>query len=294
MKTIVIAGASGFVGQHLKRFFESNGWRVLTIGRSHADGVWSDQASLVHALNGADAVVNLAGKSVNCRFTKANVKELIRSRVETTQAIGEAIGLCKSPPPVWINASGASIYREHVSEPNTEDSPTDGEGTMAEVARQWERAFFESPTPGTRKAALRITLVLGRNGGVFPIFKTLVMLGQGGRQGSGEQMMSWIHVDDLCSAMLWIINQNSIGATVNAAAPSPMSNANFMSDFRKSTQVKVGLPAPELLIRIGTGIIGADSELVLRGMDVAPHALAKSGFTFQFPSLQSALADLLN
>ncbi len=294
MRTIVIAGASGFVGQHMKRHFESSGWRVLTIGRSASDGVWSDQSSLVRALNGADAVVNLAGKSVNCRFTKANVKELIRSRVETTQAIGEAIGLCKIPPLVWINASGASIYREEVTSPNTEDSPTDGAGTMAEVARLWERAFFESPTPDTRKAALRITLVLGRNGGVFPIFKTLVKLGQGGRQGSGEQMMSWIHVDDLCSAMLWIINQNSIGAIVNAAAPSPMSNADFMSDFRKATHVKVGLPAPELLIRIGTGIIGADSELVLRGMDVVPHALAKSGFTFQFPSLQSALADLLN
>ena len=183
MKTIVIAGASGFVGKNLTRYFVDAGWNVLTVGRGKADATWNDQPSLIRALEGADAVVNLAGKSVNCRFTASNVAELIRSRVGTTTALGDAIALCSSPPKVWINASGASIYREQVSQANTEESPTDGEGTMAEVARQWEAAFNGCNTPNTRKVVLRITLVLGQDGGVLPLFKRLVRLGQGGRQG---------------------------------------------------------------------------------------------------------------
>ncbi len=292
MKTIVIAGASGFVGKNLSSHFVEAGWKVLTVGRTKADATWNDQPSLIRALEGTDAVVNLAGKSVNCRFTASNVAELIRSRVETTTALGDAIALCSTPPKVWINASGASIYREQVSQANTEERPTDGEGTMAEVARQWERALYDAPTPNTRRVALRITLVLGSDGGVFPIFKTLVRFGQGGRQGSGQQMMSWIHVEDLIRLIHFILQTTHVKGPVNAAAPNAMSNSEFMRVFRECAGVRLGIPAPEALIRVGTTLIGADSELVLRGMFVASRKLKEERFSFAFPSLDAALKNL--
>ncbi len=285
MKTIVIAGASGFVGKNLTRYFSELGWNVLSIGRSNADATWSDQSSLMHVLEGADAVVNLAGKSVNCRFNSANVSELIRSRVETTRAIGDAIALCKRPPSVWINASGASIYREQVKEANTEQSAIDGTGTMAEVARQWEASLYASAVPHTRKIALRITLVLGEDGGVWPIYKRLARFGLGGRQGNGKQMMSWIHVQDLCRLVQHCIDNEQLTGPVNAAAPGSISNADFMSVVRSSVGIRFGWPASVAEISLGTALIGVPKELVLRGMWVTSSVLQSSSFRFLYPTL---------
>lgn len=292
MRTIVVAGASGFVGSHVKSHFTSLGWRVLTVGRSNADAAWNDQPSLIRALNGAEAVLNLAGKSVNCRFTRSNVDELIRSRVETTRAIGEAIALCASPPKVWINAGGASIYREDPGYANTENSAADGKGTMAEVARYWESAFLGAPQSPTRKVILRITLVLGKDGGVFPIFKLLVKLAQGGKQGNGKQMMSWIHVTDLVRLIEFIIGNPAVSGVFNAAAPEPLSNQEFMRTFRGVMGFPFGIPAPAALIKVGTTLIGADSELILRGMHVVSERAKVSGFSFRFARLKDALEDL--
>ncbi len=282
MKTIVIAGASGFIGKHVQDFFKSESWQVLTIGRTNSDAVWSDQTSLVKILEGADAVVNLAGKSVNCRFTEANVRELIQSRISTTRAIGEALGKCERPPAVWINASGASIYREHVSQANTESSPTDGEGTMAEVARQWEHAFFTSVTPSTRKIALRISLVIGRDGGVLPIYLRLARLGLGGKQGSGRQMMSWIHIDDLVQLVASLVQSTSFSGVVNAAAPESLTNSDFMRTIRESVSMPIGFPAPTIAIRLGTFLIGASHELVLRGMWVQSEVAETLDFSYRY------------
>jgi len=282
MKTIVIAGASGFIGAHLSRHFESLGWKVKTIGRSRSNGTWDDQSSLIRTLEGSDAVVNLAGKSVNCRFTRSNVEELIRSRVETTAAIGEAIAHCKQPPAVWINASGASIYREHVSAANNEQSPTDGEGVMAEVARQWEAAFFESKLPTTRKVALRISLVLGEDGGVWPILKRLAHFGLGGKQGSGKQMMSWIHIKDLCRMIEHVISNENIGGVLNAACPGSVSNREFMKVVRSSVDRKWGWPASVLEIKLGTALLGIPAELILRGMWVRNEHKHMTDFSFHY------------
>jgi uncharacterized protein len=285
MKTIVIAGASGFVGKNLTTYFEELGWKVLSIGRSTADATWNDQSSMLRVLEGADAVVNLAGKSVNCRFTSSNVSELIRSRVETTRAIGDAIALCKRPPAVWINASGASIYREQVKEANTEQSAIDGTGTMAEVARKWEDALYASALPHTRRIALRITLVLGEDGGVWPIYKRLARVGLGGRQGSGKQMMSWIHVQDLCRLVQHCIEDEKLSGAINAAAPGSISNTEFMSMVRSSVGVRFGWPASVAEISIGTALIGVPKELVLRGMWVTSAVLQSSSFRFLYPTV---------
>ena len=286
MKTIVIAGASGFIGAHLSRYFESLGWKVKTIGRSNSHGSWDNPQSIVAALEAADAVVNLAGKSVNCRFSKANVDELIRSRVDTTRAIGEAIVQCVNPPQVWVNASGASIYREHVGEANTELSPTDGEGVMAEVARLWEAAFFESKLPTTRKVALRISLVLGDDGGVWPILKRLARFGLGGKQGSGKQMMSWIHIKDLCSLIQYIVEHEKIVGLVNAASPGCISNREFMKVVRTSVGRKWGWPASTLEIKLGTALLGVPPELILRGMWVRSRV---EDFNYTYSDLRMLL-----
>jgi uncharacterized protein (TIGR01777 family) len=293
MPTIVVAGASGFVGKHLVRYFREHSWKVITVGRRNADATWDDQPSLIRALEGADAVVNLAGKSVNCRFTPANVQDLTRSRVETTQAIGDAIVQCKQPPAVWINASGASIYREEVPSANTEESPIDGAGVMADVARAWEQALFAVSTPNTRRVALRITLVLGPDGGVFPIFKRLTQLGQGGAQGSGRQWMSWIHVDDLIRLIVFIISSNELSGPVNGAAPEPLMNREFMAKLRKSMRFPFGIPAPAPLIRMGTAMLGVDSELILRGMRVTSRKAIEHGFVFNYPSVDGAFDSLV-
>ncbi|MFM7233038.1 MAG: TIGR01777 family oxidoreductase [Flavobacteriales bacterium] len=289
MKTIVIAGASGFVGGHLSRHFESIGWKVKTIGRKRCDGTWDNPSSLVQVLEGADAVVNLAGKSVNCRFTKSNVEELVRSRVETTRAIGDAVVQCKTPPPVWINASGASIYREQVDEANTEKSATDGEGTMAEVARRWEEAFFGCSCANVRKVALRITLVLGDDGGVWPIYKRLARWGLGGRQGSGRQMMSWIHVDDLCRLVQHCATTPQVEGPVNAAAPGSVSNRDFMSAVLAAVGVKWGYPASAFEINMGTSILGIPGELILRGMWVKNEQASIAGFSYSLPTLSDVI-----
>ncbi|MFM2200905.1 MAG: hypothetical protein RL040_105 [Bacteroidota bacterium] len=292
MKKVAIAGASGFIGEYLSSLLQSNGWSVVRIGRSNADATWNDQPSLVRALEGAHAVVNLAGKSVNCRFNDRNVKELISSRVETTRAIGDAIALCKQPPSIWVNASGASIYPETTGKPNSEESSNDGKGTMADVARKWEMALDSSNTPHTKKVALRISLVLGNGGGVYPTFRILTKAFQGGAQGSGSQMMSWIHIHDLCAMILKLIESENPPSIINAAAPQPLSNSQFMRIFRNSLGISLGIGAPAVFIQIGTALLGVDSELVLRGMNVVSSKAKQIGFQFTFPSLDVALEDL--
>jgi uncharacterized protein (TIGR01777 family) len=292
MKTIVIAGASGFIGSYLGGYFALQGWKVLTIGRNKADGTWDNQPSLVRVLEKADALVNLSGKSVNCRFSDENVKELIRSRVDTTRALGEAIALCRQPPRVWINAGGASIYRENVEKVNTEASPVDGKGVMADVARRWEEALNSSNTPQTRKVVLRITLVLGREGGVYPIFRFLTRTLNGGTQGSGNQMMSWIHIHDLARLICSIIEHEQAPSIVNAAAPHPVSNKEFMLAFRKTLGIRFGISAPAWLIKLGTAAIGVDSELILRGMNVKSAVADDLNFRFDYETVESALRNL--
>lgn len=292
MKTIVIAGASGFIGENLNAFFAMKGWKVCTIGRASADATWNDQSSIIRVLESANAVVNLSGKSVNCRFTHKNIQELIDSRVQTTRALGDAIALCKNPPPIWVNASGASVYRDDVKRANTEDSPLDGSGTMAQVARLWEQALNECQTPRTHKVALRISLVLGRNGGVYPTFRMLTRMLQGGPQGSGNQMMSWIHITDLSHLIYTLVNHDNPPSAINAAAPEPLTNKAFMREFRSSLRIGLGIGAPSWMIKVGTTVLGVDSELVLRGMHVVSARTQALDFQFEYPTLASALSDL--
>jgi len=330
MKRIILAGGSGFLGNALAKNFLSQQWEVIVLTRSpreRGDGAkeiaWDakslgDWAKLVE---GADVVVNLTGRSVDCRYTEKNRREIIASRVDSTRVIGEAIARCAKPLRVWLNASSATIYRHTFDRAMDENGETGAtleakDEFSIEVIRQWERALSADYTAGvgqasrlspsenthevrdrrdacpTRKVALRITLVLGADGGVFPVFRRLARFGLGGRMGSGKQFVSWIHVEDFCRAVQWIIAHENLSGPINLAAPNPVPNAEMMNTLCKVCSAPFGLPATEWMLEIGAFFLRTETELILKSRRVAPGKLIQSGFEFRFPLLRDALEDL--
>ena len=248
-QTIILAGGSGFLGGELARHFRALGWDVVVLARSpnpRADGVrevaW-DAKSLgdwVRELDGASAVVNLTGRSVDCRYNAKNRREIMESRVNSTRVIGEAIARCETPPRVWLNSSTATVYAHtfdkiHDESSNDMDSAADAKDAFSvEVAQAWERALNEAKTHSTRKVALRTSMVLGlgRNS-VFPVLRRLTRFGLGGRQGSGRQFVSWIHFEDFCRAVEWIVRHDELSGPVNLCGPQPLPNTEMMRRFRE-------------------------------------------------------------
>ncbi|MFS0718722.1 TIGR01777 family oxidoreductase [Arthrobacter sp. 1P04PC] len=289
-KTVVIAGASGFIGKHLSRRFAEDGWKVRTIGRSPlASATWSDEAAITAALEGADLLVNLAGRTVNCRYNRRNRAEILESRVSTTRVLGTALSRCSAPPPTWLNASTGTIYRDARDRPQTEDDGDLGEGFSVDVARAWEAALAEAPTPVTRKVALRIAIVLGPGGGVMRPLAALARLGLGGRMGPGTQKFSWIHVEDLYRTIRFLHSRTELDSPVNVATPEAVSNRELMRSVRRIYRVPLGLPTPAWLLKIGAIIIRTETELVLKSRWVEPRKLLDAGFTYRYPTLDTAL-----
>ena len=303
---IIIAGGSGFLGTALARRFAARGDEVMVLTRAakpRTDGVreisWGaktagDWAALV---DGAGVVLNLTGKSVDCRYTEENRRAIIASRVDSTRAIGEAIARCAKPPRVWLNASSATLYKHAPDHPADESSPTGAtpeahDAFSIEVIREWERALDEARTPDTRKVALRITMVFGPTVGVFPVLRRLTRFGLGGRMGSGRQFVSWIHEEDFCRAIEWLIERDDLNGPVNLAAPNPLTNAEMMRLMRQACGMPVGLPATEWMLEIGAFFLRTETELILKSRRVVPGRLLASGFQFHFPSLEKALGDL--
>jgi uncharacterized protein (TIGR01777 family) len=306
MKRIILAGGNGFLGQALADKFIPRGYEVIVLTRSpkeRVDGakeVFWDAKTLgdwAKFLDGAEAVVNLAGKSVDCRYTEKNRKTIIASRVDSTRVIGEAIAKCQSPPRVWLNASSATLYKHTFDTPMGETgeigaTPAAKDAFSIEVICQWERALDEAPTPHTRKVALRITLVFGKTGGVFPVLRRLARFGLGGKAGSGRQYVSWIHVDDFCRAVEWILAKEELNGPINFASPNPLPNRETMRLIRESCGAPFGLPATEWMLEIGAFVIRTETELLLKSRYVVPEKLLASGFQFQFPELRAALRNL--
>lgn len=291
-KKIVIAGGTGFVGNYLTSKFREEGFEVCIISRN-SEVRWSDKAALLNALEGADTLINLAGKSVNCRYNQRNKELILNSRLETTRLLGEMIQQCVNPPRLWMNASAATIYRDVQSRPNNESDLVYGEGFSVEVSKQWEQAFYDFKFEKTRQVAMRISIVLGRNGGVMPVYKNLVRFGLGGKQGSGKQKFSWIHIEDFFGIIQHVRSTQHISGPVNFAAPFPISNEVFMQKFRQIMGVKFGLPSFKWMLEIGAILIGTESELILRSRWVVSQKLNESSFQFQFPEIEGALKDLL-
>ncbi|HWA87888.1 MAG TPA: TIGR01777 family oxidoreductase [Opitutus sp.] len=299
---IVLAGGTGFLGQALAEHLRSAGRRVVVLSRragGETEGVkqvrWDagNVGDWARELDGAAAVVNLAGRSVNCRYSARNRAEILNSRVNATRAIGAAVARCARPPAVWLNASSATIYRDARDRAMDEAAGDPGEGFSVEVCQAWERAFFEAPAPRTRKVAMRLSIVFGpAPGGVFGIFQRIVRLGLGGRQGDGGQFVSWLHVTDFCRAVEWLLAHDEISGPVNLCAPVPLPNAEFMRAWREACGVKVGLPATAWMLRIGAFFLRTETELLLKSRRVVPRRLQDSGFHFQFGAWRPAVADL--
>jgi uncharacterized protein len=292
MKKIVLAGGTGFIGKKLRHDLVKAGYAVIIVSRSSGDVNWDNQTQLREALEGADVLINLAGKSVNCRFTEKNKKELISSRIATTTALGTAIQKCTTPPKLWINASGASIYNENATTPCKETCLPAGKSFMAELAREWEKTFHQFRNETTRQVALRITPVLGLGGGVFPIFKLLSKFGLAGTLGNGKQKMSWIHLEDLSRIIFHVIENSEIKGALNCSAPHIPDNQEFMRTVRKFSIFPFGIPAPAFLIRAASPIIDVDSSLLLNSMWVYPEKLLQSNFQFKYPTLTEAFKNL--
>jgi uncharacterized protein len=289
---MVIAGGTGFIGSFLAERFRALGNEVIIVARKKGDLAWTDHPALVQALNGAEVLINLAGRSVDCRYNDANKKEILDSRVQSTRLLGEAMLACRNPPTLWINTSTATIYRHAEDRPMTEEDGEIGEGFSVSVAKQWEQAFFHFHLPHTRQVALRMAIVLGRDGGVMKPLKRLTRFGLGGKQGKGNQMFSWIHIEDVFQIILFLMDRQEIDGVVNVSSPGPVRNHELMLSLRKSMKKRIGLPAPEWLLRIGAVFIRTETELVLKSRWVLPGRLLKAGYRFRYPSLAEALEDL--
>ncbi|GGC12671.1 NAD-dependent epimerase [Parapedobacter defluvii] len=300
-RKIVIAGGSGALGSLL-----INAWKdeevdlvVLTRQRKAQEGrvryVWWDARSpgqWEQEVEGSALVINLVGKSVNCRYTGKNKAEIIRSRVDATRILGEVIGRLKRPPELWINAGSAAIYGNAGLVVKTEDDMAFGKGFSPEVCKQWEQAFFSAETPQTRKVFLRIGMVLQHGRGVLKPFVNLARFGLGGTIGSGEQYMTWLHEVDFVRLIAWIVEHQQVQGVIHASSPYPVNNRDFMKAIRTALGVPFGFPHYEWSTKFGAWLIGTESELVLSGRRVVSNVLQEEGFVFRYPEIQEALRQL--
>ena len=307
--TIVIPGGTGQIGTVLARSFHARGHHVVVLSRHPEKRPWRvvpwDGATLgawVDEIAGADVVINLAGRSVNCRYNASNRRAILESRVQSTAATGAAIAAATRPPRVWLQASTATIYAHRYDAPNDERSgiigghEPDAPDTWTfsiDVATAWERAFNEAITPATRKVLLRSAMVMSPNrGGIVDTLLGLVRRGLGGKVGDGRQFMSWIHDHDFVRAVDWLIDHDDIDGIVNVASPNPVPNADFMRELRTAAGVRVGLPVSKWMLEVGAVFLGTESELILKSRRVIPARLQENGFVFHYPHWRDAARDL--
>jgi NAD dependent epimerase/dehydratase family enzyme len=352
-KKIVLAGGTGFIGTYMANYFGKENEVIILTRRSsekHNNAFGSKEISTeaksnvrwvtwngksegdwINEIDGADIVINLAGRSVNCRYNYRNMKEIFDSRLKATKVLGKAINKAAKPPKLWINAASATIYRNaldraqdeftgEISELKAMNMPN---RTMEDiksfiykfakwfypslfipkkqklrydfsvkVCKRWEESFWEIETPQTRKVCLRIAITLGPGGVIVP-YMNLLKFGLGGRQGNGRQMYSWVHVEDLCRLVDWLEQHEEAEGTFNCASPHPINNREFMKKMRKSTGHLFALPAFKWMLEIGTKIIGSEPELILKSRWVIPSRLLQSGFKFAHACLDDALENII-
>ena len=306
---VVIPGGSGQVGTVLARAMQAAGHDVVVLSRRPESRSWRvvawDSATLgewAAEIDGADVVINLAGRSVNCRYTRANREEILASRVQSTRVVGEAIARATRPPRAWLQASTATIYAHRYDAANDEasgliggdepDAPSTWHFSI-DVATMWERALDEAPTPRTRKVALRSAIIMSPDrGGIFDTLLGLVRRGLGGTAGDGRQFISWIHDEDFVRAIDWLIERHDIAGAVNVAAPHPLPNADFMRALREASGIRIGLPATRWMLELGAVFLRTETELILKSRRVVPGRLLEHGFVFEHPTWPEAARDL--
>ena len=307
---VVLPGGSGSVGTVLSRWLLARGHEVVVLSRRPVRGdasciLWDGETlgDWRATFEDADAVINLAGRTVNCRYNAANLKQMMDSRVRSAAVVGEAIATCAHPPKVWLQASTATIYAHRFDAANDEatgilggeepDSPPTWRASI-EIAKAWEAAALALQTDGTRLVLLRSALTLSPDkGSVFDVLCSLACRGLGGRLGTGRQYVSWVHEDDFCRAVEFLIHEPTLAGPVNICSPNPLPQAEFARHLRKALGVPIGLPAAEWMVEIGTWLKRTESELVLKSRRVVPGRLLAHGFEFDFPDWDRAAADLV-
>ena len=307
---VVIPGGSGQVGGILARHFHGRGDEVTVLSREPRPAAWSVSAwdgttvgKWAAELEGTDVLINLAGRSVNCRYGAANRREIRESRVRSTLALHEAVAGLRRPPRVWINASTATIYRHALDRPMDEVTGELGGGEAGapdtwnfsiEVAKGWEAAFFSRSPEGVRQVAIRSAMTMSPDpGGVFDVLLGLVRHGLGGRQGPGTQYVSWIHERDFVRAVEWLIERDDWTGVVNVASPNPLPNREFMRELREAWGIRVGAAVPRWMLGIGAWAMRTETELILKSRRVVPGRLAAAGFRFEYPDWSGAARELV-
>ena len=303
-KKIIIPGGSGFIGKYVANFFLQKGFEVVVLTRSLPSAsnkiqylYWDGETlgDWITSFENATLILNLAGKSVDCRYNSENKKKILNSRIHSTKIIGAAIQKCLNPPKIWMNMSTATIY-EHTQKgkANDEINGIIGDDFSMGVAKAWEAAFESFDIHYTRKIALRTSIVLGKEGGALHHLKPLVQWGLGGKNGSGKQFVSWIHEEDLARMIYWLLENPASKGPYNCASPTPISNANFMKNIRNAMGVPIGLPATKWMIEIGCFFMRTESELVLKSRKVVPKKILEEGFQFKYDKIEAALNHLLS
>jgi uncharacterized protein (TIGR01777 family) len=302
-KKIVLAGGTGTMGLILQTHFAAAGHEVVVLTRRPAirqhptarmvawdgrtRGPWWKE------LEGATALINLAGRSVDCRYTPENRAAILHSRLASTHALGEAIAAIGHPPPVWINLSSATVYRHAEDRPMDEDTGELGHDFSPQVVRSWEGEFFRHAREGVRQVAVRCAMVFSRHGGAFPRFAQLMRWGLGGRHGSGRQYVSWVHEADVARFFRWAIDRQEVQGIINLSSPEPVRETELLHAMRQRIRPWVALPSPRWMLELGALILRTETELVLKSRRVVPTKAQALGFRFAHPQLATALDDLL-
>lgn len=308
LRKIVIAGGSGFLGRLLVDWFGIAEWDIVVLSRRanasleparavRWDGKTPD--AWAEELDGCDALVNLAGVSVNCRYHARNRRAILSSRIDSTRALAAAVAQCSRPPRVWLNSSTATIYKHALDHPMDEQTGVIGATPAAkdqfsiDVATAWEHEFNAAAAPQTRKVALRTAMVLATTPGtVYRILRRLARLGLGGSMAGGRQYVSWLHQRDFCRAVEWLIEHDDLAGAVNLAAPRPLTNRALMEIVRREVGMPLGLPATHWMLEVGAFFLRTETELIIKSRRVVPGRLSAAGFEFEFPGVAGAVADL--
>lgn len=300
MKKIILAGGSGFIGNYLAQYFWRKGYEVVVLSRreiSIRGGVryekWNTEEteSWREELEEAFILINLSGKSVAVRHNEKNKKEILDSRIKSTRILNKAVSECRNPPQFWFNASGATIYKTSFEEKRDEYYTELEDEFLTDVIIAWEREFFGTEIPNVSKIAMRTAVVLGKSGETYEKLNLLSKFGLGGKQGSGNQIMSWIHIEDYARIIDFCIEKN-LNGIVNMASPNPVTNAEMMRAFREMNDVLLGIPTPEWLVILGTKIVGIEPDFVLKSYNVVSKRLSENGFKFKYPMIREALTSL--
>ena len=298
---MILAGGTGFLGKHLVCHFTQLGYQVVVLGRSRKSkpgfvrwngrtlGAWAAE------LEGAAAIINLAGRTVDCRYNAVNKYAITQSRTQSTRVLGNAIAACQNPPAVWLNLSTATIYEHTEADKpaNTEQDGRIGRNFSEMVAQKWEAELWVAATPRTRRLALRTAIVLGADGGALPIMARLARFGLCTPQGDGQQWISWLHVADFCRSVEFLLAHADLQGTFNLCAPEPLRNQDFNGLLAHYYQPYWHLPQPRWLLEIGAFVLQTETELVLKSRKVVPQRLLAAGFRFHYPTCDLALTDLL-